>query len=95
MGTGEPNPSENIGYLSNTGQGPLKITNLPSQHSMLAIIGTPAKRHLNGVSLAGHLWPAYSSIWILSSFKNKRKKVVKVGTPLTKLSGFGHIYSYR
>ena len=31
-----------------------------------AIIGTPAKRHLNGVSLTGRCGPAYDSIWILS-----------------------------
>ena len=31
-----------------------------------AIIGPPAKRHLNGVSLAGRWWPAYSGTWILS-----------------------------
>ena len=37
------------------GQDPLKITKLPIQHSMLAIIGPPAKRRLNGVSLEGPL----------------------------------------
>ena len=36
-----------------------------------AIIGTPAKRHLNGVSLAGRCWPAFSGICFLSpSLKN-------------------------
>ena len=38
-GTGGPDPhpekSQNIGFPSNTGHDPLKITNLPSQHSML------------------------------------------------------------
>ena len=40
-GTGGPDPPpplknhKNIGSLSNTGPDPLKITNLPSQHSML------------------------------------------------------------
>ena len=29
------------------------------------IISTPAKRHLNGVLLAGRWWLAYSGIWIL------------------------------
>ena len=43
---------KNIGFLSITGPDPMKITKLPSQHSMLGIIGTPAKRHLNGVPLA-------------------------------------------
>ena len=31
----------------------------------------PAKRHLNGVLLAGRWWPAYSGIWILSSLIKK------------------------
>ena len=44
---------KNIEVLSNSGPDPLKVTRLPNQHSMLAIIRTPAKRHLNGVSLAG------------------------------------------
>ena len=38
VGTGGPDPLENykdIGFLSNTGQDPLKITKLPIQHSML------------------------------------------------------------
>ena len=43
----------NIGFPSNVDPDPLKITKLPNQHSMWAIIGTPAKRHLNGVSQAG------------------------------------------
>ena len=38
-GTGGPDPPpgklQNIGFLSNTGPDPLKITKLPSQHSML------------------------------------------------------------
>ena len=53
---------KNIGILSNTGPYPLKITKLPSHHSMLG-----HHRHLNGVSLANRWWPAYSTgIWILS-----------------------------
>ena len=60
-GIGGPDPSpppplknhKNIGFLSNTGPDHLQITKLPSQHSMWAIIGPPAKCHFNGVSLAG------------------------------------------
>ena len=57
-GTGGPDPPlknhKNIGFLSNTGPDPLKITKLSRQHSMLAMsMGTPAKRHLNEVLLAG------------------------------------------
>ena len=38
-----------------------------------AIVGTPAKRHLNGVSPTGRWWPANGSILILSSTKFKNK----------------------
>ena len=37
-GTGDPDPLrnyKNIGFLSNTGPDPLKITKLPSQHSVM------------------------------------------------------------
>ena len=44
---------KNISFPSNIGPNLLKITKLPSQHSMWATIGPPAKRHFNGVSLAG------------------------------------------
>ena len=45
--------SKFIGFPSNTGTDPLKITKLPSQRSMWAIISPPGKRHFYGVSLAG------------------------------------------
>ena len=44
---------KNKRFLSNIGPGPLKITKLPSQIQCWGIIGTPAKRHLNGISMAG------------------------------------------
>ena len=40
---------KNIGFLSNTGPGPLKN----HKATKPAVIYTPAKRHLKGVSLAG------------------------------------------
>ena len=46
-----PENHKNIGFLSNTGADPLK--NYQSSIQCWAIVGTPAKRHLNGVSLAG------------------------------------------
>ena len=55
-GVHTPPPPENqkfIGFPSNTGPDPLEITKLPSQHSTGAIIGPPAKRHVDGVSQAG------------------------------------------
>ena len=39
-----------------------KITKIRSQHSIWVIIDLSPKRHLNGVSLAGRSWPAYSGI---------------------------------
>ena len=41
---------KNIGFLSNTGPDPLKITKLPGQHSML---GHHRHASENGVSLEG------------------------------------------
>ena len=38
-----------------------------------ATIGPQAKRHLNGVSLMGRSWPAFSGIWILSPHFNLKK----------------------
>ena len=69
-GAGGPdNPLKNhinIGFLSNTGPDPLKKSqNFQASIECWGIIGTPAKRHLNGVSLAGRRWPVLSDIWIL------------------------------
>ena len=54
------------------------------------IIGSPAKRHLNGVSLAGRSRPAKSDIWILPLLIKLKKNVVEVGPPLAKNSGPAH-----
>ena len=62
-----PENHKNKGFLSNTGLDPLKnhkATN-PARIQCWAIIGSPAKHHLNGVSLAGRRWPTNSGIWIL------------------------------
>ena len=44
---------KNIGFLSNTGPDPLKITKLPSQHSMLGHHRPASESPFNGVALAG------------------------------------------
>ena len=44
---------KNIGFLSITGPDPLKIRIYQASIQCWAIIGPPAKHHLNGVSLAG------------------------------------------
>ena len=86
QGVGTPLKNhKNIGFLSKTGLDPLEITKLPSWHSMLGHICPPAKCHLNGISLAGQLWPAYSDIRILSSQlkkKKQHKKTLSVLDPL-------------
>ena len=78
-GTGGPDPSfkniKNIGFLSNTGPDPLKITRLPILHSMLGhhqpASETPFKwRFLNGVLLAGRWWPTNCGFWILPPSSN-------------------------
>ena len=96
-GLGGPDPlknHQNIGFLSNTS--PSQSYQVSNQCS--AIIGTPAKRHLNGVSLAGSWWPAHSGIWILLlliNLKKKQKKTSKLDRrPLTKLSWSAPVWRY-
>ena len=56
-----------------------------------AIIGTPAKHHLNDVSLTGRCWPAFSGICFLSPSLKKLSVLQSwTGPPLTKLSGSSH-----
>ena len=45
--------TKNIGFFSNTGPGPDLKSQSYQTIQCWAIIDTPAKRHLNGVSLAG------------------------------------------
>ena len=55
-GGGGPGPLENhknIGFLSNTGPGPDLKSQSYQTIQCEAIIDTQAKRHLNGISLAG------------------------------------------
>ena len=57
MGTGVRTPSlkyhKNIGFLSKTGPDPEKSQSYQASIQYWANIGPPAKRHSNGVSLAG------------------------------------------
>ena len=77
-GSGPPLKNHNnIGFLSNTVPDHMKKSqSYKASIQRVAIIGPPAKRHLNGVLLAGRWWPSHSGIWILSSTK---KDVVKAG----------------
>ena len=77
-------PLKNPGFLSNTGPDPLKITKLPSQHSMLGHY-----RHASATAFNGCHWRINDDPLIVvfgsslpSSAKNKQKK--------TKLSGSNH-----
>ena len=65
---------------------PLKLQSYQSSIQRWAIIGAKAKRHLNGISLAGRWWPTNSGIWILPPLI-KLKKSCQSWTPQTKLSG--------
>ena len=82
-GTGSPDPPppppplknhKNIGFLSNTGLDPLKITKLPSKHSMLGHHWHASETPFKWLLLAVRLWPAYSGIWIgLDPLSPKKK----------------------
>ena len=79
-----PDPLKNhksIGCFSNTGPDPLKIHNN----------GPSSAHQRNGFSLAGRWWPAFSCIWILSTFIER--KTCQSLTPLTKLSGSAHVWT--
>ena len=82
---------KNIGFSSNTGPDPLKNCSYQSSTQWWAIIGTPAKRHF-----MAFCWRADDDplIVVLGAFlpSSKKKNVVKVGPPLTKLSGSAHDY---
>ena len=69
---------KNIGFLSNTGPFPLKITKLPIQHSML---GHHRPRQRNAIQMAfcwravkGPLIVVFGSILSSSNYKKERKK---------------------
>ena len=70
---------------------PLKNHSYQASIQCWAIIGTPAKRHLMAFRWRtddGPLIVAF--VWILSPHRDKN--VVKVGPPLTKLSGSAHAW---
>ena len=89
QGSGPPLENYKICILAILVRTPEKSQSYQATVLCMANIGPQAKRHLNGVSLSGRLWPAYSGIWLLSPLINL-KKGVKVGPPLTKLSGSAH-----
>ena len=96
-GTGGPDPPgklQNIGFLSNICPDPLKNRSYQASIQCWAIIGTPAKRHLMAFCWRADEGPLRvvlaSSLPSSTKKKRKKKNVVKVGPPLTKLSGCAH-----
>ena len=88
---GGPDPlknHKNIGFLSNTGPDPLKITKLHSQYSMLGhhrpANETPFKWRFAGGPVM------VLSKWYLDSLVNLKNNV-KAEPPQTKLSGSEHV----
>ena len=74
-GRGPDHPPGKSHKYSNTGPDPSKNhKKYEASIQCWAIIDTPAKRHLNGASLACQRWPAYSGIWILSPLNNQKKE---------------------
>ena len=85
---------KNIGFLSKTGPDSLKITKLPSQHSMLGqhrrVSETPFKWRFGGGPMMGRLWWHLDPSSPHQLKKQQQKNVVKVWPPLAKLSGSAH-----
>ena len=86
-GSGPPGNYKNIGFLCNTGLDPLKITKLPSQHSMLGHY-----RHASEMpfKMAFRWWAFDCPLTHLDPSSPHQTKN-KVRPPLTKLSGSAHV----
>ena len=93
---GTPTPPlknhKNIGFLSNIGPNPRKITKLPNQLSMFGqhrhASETPFKWRFAGWADDGPHIVVFGSSFPSSKYKQQKK--VKVRPPLTKLSGSAH-----
>ena len=79
---------KNIGFLSNVGPDPLKITKLPGQHSMLGHHQHASKTFPWRADDGPLIVVVFGSFLIPSSTK---KNVVRVGPPLGKPSGSAHV----
>ena len=96
-GTGDPDPPPwkntkyRVSYQYRSGS-PNKSQSYKASIQCWAIVGPPAKRHLNGVSLAGRRWPLiliFGSSLPLSTKKKRRQS----WTPFDKLSGSRRMFS--
>ena len=106
-GEGGPDPPplknhKNIGFLSNTGQDPLKNHKATepvfNDVSSSAVSETPFTWRFAG----GRMIAQFSDIWILYPLinlkkkkKKKKKHVIEFRPPLTKLSGSAHVKEKR
>ena len=88
---------KNIGFSSNTVPDSLKNRSYQASIQCWGIIGTPVKGHLMAFRWRAHDGPLIVVLgsFLPSSTKKKKKKTnkkneVKVGPPLTKLSGSAH-----
>ena len=88
---------KNIGFSSNTVPDSQKNRSYQASIQCWGIIGTPVKRHLMAFRWRAHDGPlkvvlgsSLPSSTKKKKRKNKNKIVVKVGPPLTKLSGSAH-----
>ena len=77
-GAGDPDPPHEKSQIYRVSKQhwsgfPEKLQTYQASNQSWAIIGPPAKRHFNGVSLAGQAWPAFSVIWIFSPLINLKK----------------------
>ena len=85
-----PKNHKNIGFSSNTGPDPLKNHSYQASIQCLAIIGTPAKRHLMAFRWRADGCPLIVILGSCLPSSTTNKNVVKVRPPLTKLSGSAH-----
>ena len=97
-GSGPPSPpplpwkiTKIYGSLAILVRIPLKSQSYQSSIQCWAIIGPPAKRHLNGVSMAGRCWHSKSGIWILPPLI-KLKKRYQSWIPSDKTFWFKHLF---
>ena len=92
-----PEKSQNIGFLINTAPDPLKSQSSMlghHQHASELPMAFRWRANEHSVTLAGRSCPLIVALDPPSPHQLKKKYFVKVGTPLTKLSGSLHVCKY-
>ena len=85
-----PEKSQNIGFSSNTCPDSLKNRICEASIQCWAFIGMPAKRHLMALRWRADDGPLTVGLGSSLPLSTLKTNVVKVGSPLTKLSGSTH-----